>query len=162
VAANAAFDLITEGADADLLDEPVNAYRLALHPRGMGRRVANLGQWGRHVTESLQYQIGHQPDAGLERLLDELEGYLPDQPVTTDDAHLAFDATAELLHAIDDRGGRRPRGRIRPDRRRDRNKRSEGPDDLRIYRRKETHHGAASPDRSVGTGGRATARWPSR
>ncbi len=38
VAANEAFDVLTEGADPALLAPPVNVLRLALHPRGMGLR----------------------------------------------------------------------------------------------------------------------------
>jgi transcriptional regulator with XRE-family HTH domain len=90
VAANTAADLLTEGVDADLLVEPINGYRLALHPRGMARRVLNLGQWGRHVTESLRYQLGRQPNAEHEAMLAELDGYLADAPVDDTDAHLGF------------------------------------------------------------------------
>ncbi|MFE2702757.1 helix-turn-helix domain-containing protein [Streptomyces mirabilis] len=43
VAANEAFDILTEGADPALLAPPVNVLRLALHPRGMG--------WGSPLLE---------------------------------------------------------------------------------------------------------------
>lgn len=68
IAANAAFDLITEGASADLLGPGSNVYRLALHPQGLAPRVRNLAEWARHVLA----RLGH-----LEELRDELTGYVP-------------------------------------------------------------------------------------
>ena len=40
----------------------MNVLRLALHPDGMGRRVENLGEWGRHIIESLRSEAAHSPD----------------------------------------------------------------------------------------------------
>ncbi|MFD4132942.1 transcriptional regulator [Streptomyces goshikiensis] len=77
VLANAAFEVLAEGAAAHLLEPPVNVLRLALHPEGMGPRVANLAAWGRHITESLRARAAAHPDAGLDALAAELAGYLP-------------------------------------------------------------------------------------
>ncbi|WP_327308279.1 helix-turn-helix transcriptional regulator [Streptomyces sp. NBC_01298] len=77
VLANAAFDVLTEGAAAHLLAPPVNVLRLALHPEGMGPRVVNLAAWGRHITESLRIRASAHPDPGLEALVEELDEYLP-------------------------------------------------------------------------------------
>ncbi|MFG2710727.1 helix-turn-helix domain-containing protein [Streptomyces goshikiensis] len=77
VLANAAFEVLTEGAAAHLLEPPVNVLRLALHPEGMGPRVVNLAAWGRHVTESVRARAAAHPDAGLDALVAELAGYLP-------------------------------------------------------------------------------------
>ncbi|MCX4776406.1 helix-turn-helix transcriptional regulator [Streptomyces sp. NBC_01264] len=77
VLANAAFDVVAEGAAAHLLAPPVNVLRLALHPEGMGPRVVNLAAWGRHITESLRARASEHPDPGLEALVEELDGYLP-------------------------------------------------------------------------------------
>ncbi|MFB6521252.1 helix-turn-helix domain-containing protein [Streptomyces sp. NPDC056401] len=76
VLANAAFDVLTEGAAAHLLAPPVNVLRLALHPEGMGPRVVNLSAWGRHITESLRARASAHPDPELEALAEELDGYL--------------------------------------------------------------------------------------
>src|SRR5262245_22663158 len=54
VAANAAFDLFTDGVAPHLLRPPINVLRLALHPEGVGPRVVNLPEWGRHIVESLR------------------------------------------------------------------------------------------------------------
>ncbi|WP_443333513.1 MmyB family transcriptional regulator [Streptomyces sp. MJM1172] len=77
VLANDAFEMLTEGAAARLLEPPVNVLRLALHPEGMGQRVVNLAAWGRHVTESLRARAAAHPDGGLDALAAEPAGYLP-------------------------------------------------------------------------------------
>lgn len=76
VTANRAFELFHEGVDPALLEPPVNVFRLALHPDGLAGRVRNLPAWGRHITENLRAQMGRSPDASLDALLVELEGYL--------------------------------------------------------------------------------------
>ncbi len=77
VAANAALDVLTEGAAAQLLAPPVNVLRLALHPEGMAPRVVNLAEWGQHIVESLRDRSLRSPDPRLEAFVHELEGYLP-------------------------------------------------------------------------------------
>jgi transcriptional regulator with XRE-family HTH domain len=77
VAANAAFDVLVEGADPDLLKPPVNVLRLALHPRGMASRVVNLDAWGRHIVENLRARALRSPDPRLDALAEELAGYVP-------------------------------------------------------------------------------------
>jgi transcriptional regulator with XRE-family HTH domain len=87
VAANAAVALLTDGAAAHLLEPPVNMLRLALHPDGLARRVVNLAEWGRHVTESLRALALKSPDERLEAFIEELDGYVP--PLTGA-GHLGF------------------------------------------------------------------------
>ncbi len=77
LATNAAFEVLTEGAAPRLLAPPVNVLRLALHPEGLARRVVNLAEWGQHVLESLRERALRSPDAALDALLRELEGYAP-------------------------------------------------------------------------------------
>ncbi|WP_100839088.1 helix-turn-helix domain-containing protein [Kitasatospora fiedleri] len=79
VAANAAFDLFTEGVAAHLLEPPVNALRLVLHPDGMAPRMVNLGQWrGKLLTRLARCAA---LDERLRPLYEELQGYPCDQPV---------------------------------------------------------------------------------
>lgn len=87
-AANAAVGVITDGAAPELLARPINVLRLALHPDGMARRVANLPEWGRHIIGSLRAQSFHSPDANLDEFIAELEGYVPAVPPGPD--HLGF------------------------------------------------------------------------
>ena len=89
VGANAALTVLTEGASPDLLDPPVNVLlRLAVHPDGMGRRVENLAEWGRHIIENLRNQALRSPDPRLDEFVAELEGYLP--AVDSGPDHLGF------------------------------------------------------------------------
>ncbi|MEU9060560.1 helix-turn-helix transcriptional regulator [Streptomyces sp. NPDC048430] len=69
IAANTAFDLITEGAAAELVGPGTNIYRLALHPDGVAPRIRNLAEWARHILA----RLGHQRE-----LRDELSGYVPE------------------------------------------------------------------------------------
>jgi hypothetical protein len=75
--ANAAFDLFTEDCAPQLLQPPVNVRRLALHPGGLARRVINLPEWGRHVTEAMRNRARISPDPQADELIAELETYLP-------------------------------------------------------------------------------------
>jgi len=77
VAANDAFDVLAGGAAAWLLEPPVNILRLAVHPAGMGPRVENLGEWGRHIIDSLRAQLLRSPDPRLDEFVAELVGYVP-------------------------------------------------------------------------------------
>lgn len=88
VAANAAFDTLTEGCAPDLLRGRINVLRLALHPEGLARRVLNLPEWGRHITDSLRNRAAVSPDPDLDVLIAELEGYLPD--IDPGPNHLGF------------------------------------------------------------------------
>lgn len=69
IAANAAFDLITEGAAPDLLGPGTNVYRLALHPDGLAPRILNLAEWAHHILARLDH---------LQELRTELAGYVPE------------------------------------------------------------------------------------
>ncbi|WP_246236511.1 transcriptional regulator [Actinomadura chibensis] len=88
VSANAAFDVLAEGAAPALLEPPVNVLRLALHPDGMAPRVANLAEWGRRVTSNLRDLVLRSPSPVLEEFVAELDGYLP--PVEPRADHLGF------------------------------------------------------------------------
>ncbi|MFB7331002.1 helix-turn-helix domain-containing protein [Streptomyces adustus] len=68
IAANSAFDLITEGAAPELVGPGTNIYRLALHPDGLAPRIRNLDEWARHIL----VRLGH-----LEELRAELAAYVP-------------------------------------------------------------------------------------
>ncbi|MFF0533053.1 hypothetical protein ACFYT3_32375 [Nocardia amikacinitolerans] len=78
----------SEGAAPELLAPPVNVLRLALHPEGLARRVLNLPEWGRHVTESLRGRALRSPDPELDTFIAELAGYLPEAEPGPD--HLGF------------------------------------------------------------------------
>jgi hypothetical protein len=81
VTANTAFDLLTDGAAAELLQPPVNVYRLAQHPDGVALRIANFDEWARHILYRVHVETLNNPDDRLTRLHAELESYLPDGPM---------------------------------------------------------------------------------
>ncbi|MBL6455944.1 helix-turn-helix transcriptional regulator [Belnapia sp. T6] len=76
VAANDALRPLLAGIDdPGLLAPPVNVMRLALHPRGLAPRIANLGEWRAHLLERLRRQCDASADPVLAALLAELAAY---------------------------------------------------------------------------------------
>jgi transcriptional regulator with XRE-family HTH domain len=75
IAANAAVALLLEGVDPELTEGPVNALRLALHPKGLAPRIANLAQWRAHLLHNLRAQIDATADPMLAALEDEVSAY---------------------------------------------------------------------------------------
>ncbi|GCD98656.1 helix-turn-helix domain-containing protein [Embleya hyalina] len=88
VAANAAIDVLTDGAAPELLGQPMNMLRLMLHPQGMAPRVENLATWGHHVLENMRARALRSPDPLLDTFIEELRGYVPSPEPGPD--HLGF------------------------------------------------------------------------
>jgi transcriptional regulator with XRE-family HTH domain len=86
VTGNRGLGLLTEGVAPHLLEPPVNALRLALHPEGLPRRMLNLGEWRHHVLSRLERHWRLTGDPALGALLEELRAY-PGEDV--DEAELA-------------------------------------------------------------------------
>ena len=75
VAANGAVARLIAGADAALLQPPVNVLRLSLHPKGLAPRIANLPEWRAHLLARLHRQIEVSADPVLAELMRELAAY---------------------------------------------------------------------------------------
>jgi transcriptional regulator with XRE-family HTH domain len=75
VASNAALPELYVGVAPFLLEAPVNALRLTLHPAGLAPRVANLGEWRGHLLSRLERQIEATGDPALLALMRELSEY---------------------------------------------------------------------------------------
>lgn len=75
IAANEAIGFFTEQISGAMLEPPMNAIRLALHPDGLAPQVVNLAEWHAHVIEQLDRQIEASADAGLIALREEVAGY---------------------------------------------------------------------------------------
>jgi transcriptional regulator with XRE-family HTH domain len=75
VSANRMVAPLMAGADPDLLQPPVNVLRLALHPRGLGPRVANFNEWRTHIVERLRREVELTADPRLVELLTEIRAY---------------------------------------------------------------------------------------
>lgn len=77
VAYNKAVPPLLAGADASLLQPPVNVLRLSLHPAGLAPRIVNYTQWRTHLFERLRRQVEVSADPVLADLMEELSGYPP-------------------------------------------------------------------------------------
>jgi transcriptional regulator with XRE-family HTH domain len=75
VAANRALAPLVGTASAALLEAPVNALRLSLHPEGIASSIVNWHAWRAHVLARLQRQVEVSADDTLAALRDELAGY---------------------------------------------------------------------------------------
>jgi transcriptional regulator with XRE-family HTH domain len=75
VASNAAIPQLYVGVADSLLQQPINALRLSLHPDGLAPRIANLAEWRAHVLLRLRRQVDLTADPVLAELLRELSGY---------------------------------------------------------------------------------------
>ncbi len=75
VASNGALPILYEGVAPFLLEPPINATRLTLHPEGMAPRIINLAEWREHLLLSLKRQIDLTADRGLIELLREVSAY---------------------------------------------------------------------------------------
>jgi transcriptional regulator with XRE-family HTH domain len=93
VAANRpALALLSDGVAPELLAPPVNVLRVALDPRGLAPRIANLAEVGAHLLARLQRQAMISGDAALAALRAELAAYpgLGEPPATLDPAAMLF------------------------------------------------------------------------
>lgn len=75
VAANAAVLALASSVEIDpaLLEPPVNALRVTLHPRGLRPLVVNPPEWLAYIRDRLAHQVTTFGDDTLEALLEEME-----------------------------------------------------------------------------------------
>jgi len=81
-ASNSALPQLYEGVAPELLERPVNAMRLSLHPKGLSPRIVNLAEWRAHLLHRLRAQVELTADPKLIELQRELRSYPapPDPP----------------------------------------------------------------------------------
>jgi transcriptional regulator with XRE-family HTH domain len=80
VASNGALLPMYEGVAPALMEAPVNALRLSLHPEGLAPRIANLAEWRAHLLARVRQQIDLTADPDLAGLLEELQAYPAPRP----------------------------------------------------------------------------------
>ncbi|MCW2816047.1 MAG: family transcriptional regulator [Nocardioides sp.] len=115
VDANAAAQALMATCDVDLLEPPVNALRLSLHPRGLAPRIRNLDAWAGHLVRQVTSRAQHTHDPRLDQLAAELRDLAPSAaaaalhhgPVLaleleTDDGVLRFFTVAAQLETASD------------------------------------------------------------
>src|SRR5690606_39512921 len=75
LANSAVTPLLAEVQDSSLLQAPVNALRLSLHPQGLAPNILNLTEWRTHVLERLRNINDLVADPVLAELERELSSY---------------------------------------------------------------------------------------
>ncbi|MFJ8624291.1 helix-turn-helix domain-containing protein [Kitasatospora sp. NPDC093550] len=75
LAANRSIGLLLDGVAPHLLEAPLNAIRVTLHPGGLAPRIVNLRQWRRHLLERMEHQLELVRAEPLRRLYEEVRGY---------------------------------------------------------------------------------------
>lgn len=80
VAANRGIAMFLEGIPESLLQPPLNAMRLTLHPEGMAPRIRNLREWRGHLLAQMERQIALHRSEPLRALYEEVSAYpVPEQ-----------------------------------------------------------------------------------
>lgn len=75
LAANRSLGLLLDGIAPHLLQPPLNAVRVTLHPEGLAPRIVNLGQWRRHLLERMERRLELLGAEPLRQLYEEVRGY---------------------------------------------------------------------------------------
>ncbi|MEV5529766.1 helix-turn-helix domain-containing protein [Streptomyces prunicolor] len=75
VAANRGITMLLDGLPESLLQPPLNAMRLTLHPQGMAPRIRNLGEWRGHLLAQMERQIALHRSEPLRALYEEVAAY---------------------------------------------------------------------------------------
>ena len=75
VAANRGITMLLDGVPEFLLQPPLNAMRLTLHPEGMAPRIRNLREWRGHLLAQMERQIALHRSEPLRELYDEVKAY---------------------------------------------------------------------------------------
>jgi hypothetical protein len=85
VLTNRALPALYAGVSPELLQPPVNAIRLMLHPAGLAPRIINFSDWRAYIVSVLGQQAEASADQGVEALLAEILAYpAPDHGPTAD------------------------------------------------------------------------------
>jgi len=80
IEANSAADLLFRGVEPALLGPPINILRLAVHPGGLPRISSMTAACSMPLIQRLKREGRHQANPELQALIEEVEGYLPDEP----------------------------------------------------------------------------------
>lgn len=75
VAANRGIGALLEGVAPALLEPPLNAMRVTLHPEGLAPRIRNLPEWRAHLLHQMRRQLALLRSAPLRELYEEVSAY---------------------------------------------------------------------------------------
>lgn len=75
VAANRGIALLLDGVAPHLLEPPLNAMRITLHPDGLAPRIRNFREWRGHLLDQMRRQLALPRRPALRALHDEVAAY---------------------------------------------------------------------------------------
>lgn len=75
VAANRGILMLMDGIPESLLEPPLNAMRLTLHPQGLAPRIRNLPEWRGHLLAQMERQLALHRSDRLRELYEEVTAY---------------------------------------------------------------------------------------
>ncbi|MGW4894438.1 helix-turn-helix domain-containing protein [Kitasatospora sp. NPDC004240] len=92
LATNRSIAILLAGVAPHLLEPPLNAMRITLHPQGLAPRIVNLRQWRRHLLEQMERQIALVRSEPLRALYEEVSVYpAPENPALPEVSEDAFE-----------------------------------------------------------------------
>ncbi|WP_435601938.1 helix-turn-helix domain-containing protein [Streptomyces sp. bgisy130] len=74
-AANRGITMLLEGVAPALLEPPLNAMRITMHPEGLAPRIRNYREWRGHLLSQMERQLALMRSAPLRALYDEVSTY---------------------------------------------------------------------------------------
>ncbi|KUJ70840.1 XRE family transcriptional regulator [Streptomyces albus subsp. albus] len=75
IAANDGITALLDGVAPHLLEPPLNAMRITLHPEGLAPKIRNLREWRGHLLEQMERQLALLRSAPLNALYEEVSAY---------------------------------------------------------------------------------------
>jgi transcriptional regulator with XRE-family HTH domain len=75
VAMNQPMQILVGDVALALLEPPINAMRVALHPDGLASRILNFCAWRRHAIAVIKQRADESSDLDVVSLLNEVQGY---------------------------------------------------------------------------------------
>ncbi|WP_345649071.1 helix-turn-helix domain-containing protein [Streptomyces siamensis] len=85
LAANRGIAMLLDGVPEHLLEPPLNAMRLTLHPEGLAPRIRNLRAWRDHLLAQTDRQIALRRSEPLRALYEEVAAYPVPEPEEDDE-----------------------------------------------------------------------------
>ncbi|TCP50937.1 transcriptional regulator with XRE-family HTH domain [Tamaricihabitans halophyticus] len=94
---NAAVDVLLAGCQPALLEPPVNAVRLSVHPGGLAPRIRNLATWAGHLRRQVLHRAERSRDPALLDLAAEISTFvdLTDRPSPSPGPVLALELESD-------------------------------------------------------------------
>ncbi|MGH3311058.1 MAG: helix-turn-helix domain-containing protein [Streptomyces sp.] len=103
LAANRGIGLLLDGVAPHLLEPPLNAMRITLHPEGLAPRIRNLREWRGHLLRQMERQLALLRSERLRALYEEVAAF----PVPPGGEETAGQDSPFALPMVIEQAGRR-------------------------------------------------------